>query len=280
MALAMRSSTTGFQLLSCAQPASTFLGTPVSSGFPGSLPFRNKRHGAWHPVATSAQMPERQPSFGTSLDSHTSIFANSTRPADADLCRQPVSVHYACDDGDLVFDEIDVVDDLLRWSGEDGSSIASLERSYITHAAIGRVECNSKGCRPILDDRPLRRQISPNDWVQGGAASGIESRTSEFHLRSALRDCMNEKKAPISLEFAQFLDEVWCDKVSAEKQFEAGLQASPSNSRLLTAFAKFCWKELNDTVRAEGLYKRALEVAPENAEALASYALFLWESES
>ena len=234
---------------------------------------------AWHPVATSAQLPERQPSFGVVLDSYKSIVANSSRPADADFSRQPVSVHYACDDVDLVLAEDSVVDNLPQWSGDAGSSRASLERSYITHAAIGRVECNSKGCRPILDDRPNRRHMSSDDWVQDGAASEMESRTSEFHERSAMRDSVGEKKAPISLEFAQFLDEVWCDKVSAEKQFEAGLQSSPSNSRLLTAFAKFCWKELNDAVKAEGLYKRALEVAPENAEALASYALFLWESE-
>jgi hypothetical protein len=120
----------------------------------------------------------------------------------------------------------------------------ALHGSFEAQAAVGRVECNSRGCRPIFD-RPPSAATATN----------------------------------LPKECTEFLDEVWMEKGAAESYFEGGVEANPLDSKLLCEYASFSWKLQHDADKAEDLYKQALEVAPDDADIIASYALFLWQSD-
>ena len=124
---------------------------------------------------------------------------------------------------------------------------AALQGFFETQAAVGRVECNSRGCRPIFDDE-----------------------TFEVDARS---------KTHFPKEFAEFLNVVWKEKGAAQNYFEVAVEANPLDSKLLCEYASFSWKLQHDADKAEDLYKQALEVAPNDADIIASYALFLWQSD-
>lgn len=124
---------------------------------------------------------------------------------------------------------------------------AVLQGSFETQAAVGRVECNSRGCRPIFDHESVEKATRS---------------TTQFPK-----------------EFAEFLNDVWTERGAAQKYFEVAVEANPSDSKLLCAYASFSWKLQHDADKAENLYKQALEAAPNDADIIASYALFLWQSD-
>ncbi|KAH9565045.1 hypothetical protein CY35_04G057300 [Sphagnum magellanicum] len=154
---------------------------------------------------------------------------------------------------------------------------AALRGSFETQAAVGRVECTGKGCRPIFDE-PSTASVSRDDWFsRENAFDVLESRTAAYHNRSRSRDAEIRPKPHFPLDFAEFLNEVWMENGAAEKYFEAALQADPRDPRLLSEYALFSWKSLGDADKAENLYKQALEQTPDSPDILASYALFLWQ---
>lgn len=160
--------------------------------------------------------------------------------------------------------------------------VASLERSYVTHAAVGRVECNSKGCRPILEDRWTKNSSSSestSSWNGNASHNNVGASHGTFGL-SKHQLHRRDARSHFSLEIAQLLDNIWTEKESAEKWFEAAITEAPFDVRLLSAYAKFAWKELKDMDKADCLFKRAVDEAPNDAEALAGYALFLWDHEA
>eukprot|EP00850_Spirogloea_muscicola_P009535 SM000053S17492 [mRNA] locus=s53:737290:737847:- [translate_table: standard] len=170
--------------------------------------------------------------------------------------------------------------------GHGGSSVlAALEGSYIMQAAVGRVECNSKGCRPIYDDdddqSPAPSGCADSPWQSAmEGADELESKRAAYQTRCAVRDAEVGGAHPYSVDYALFLNEVWQEKASAENHFEGAIRRSPFDARLLLGYAHFCWKTLGDATKAEHMYRRAMKEAPDSAEVLASYALFLWQSES
>nr|PNR36506.1 hypothetical protein PHYPA_022357 [Physcomitrium patens] len=155
---------------------------------------------------------------------------------------------------------------------------AALQGSFESVAAVGRVECNSRGCRPIFDDA-LEPVAFRDGWLaHDDTPDVLASRTAVFHgSRSGGLDI--GRKTHLPKEFAEFLNEMWMENGSAEKYFEFAVRSNPLDSKLLCEYACFSWKTLNNADKAEELYKQALEVAPEDADVMASYALFLWQSD-
>ncbi|KAG0627460.1 hypothetical protein M758_2G202800 [Ceratodon purpureus] len=125
---------------------------------------------------------------------------------------------------------------------------AALQGSFETQAAVGRVECNSRGCRPIFDHQTVE----------------LDTVSKTHHLPK---------------EFTEFLNDVWMENGAAQNYFEVAVEANPLDSKLLCEYASFSWKLQHDADKAEDLYKQALEVAPNDADIIASYALFLWQSD-
>eukprot|EP00897_Mesotaenium_endlicherianum_P002472 jgi/Mesen1/2252/ME000153S01480 len=226
-------------------------------------------------VEASFSQPDRHSQhriYGDRQQGHaTSTIDNSSR--------QSVAARYAVDDAcDLTEKDQEFLD---TWRGDvvPSSTVASLERSYVTEAVVGRVECNSKGCRPILDDDADLDLPSDEDWLfRHDASDVLETRTALYHSRTASPEARQEGQ--FSMDFAQFLDRVWLEKDAAQKYFEAALLRAPHDIKLLTVYAEFTWKELRDIEGAECLYRRAMAEVPDCAEALASYAFFCWQREA
>lgn len=86
------------------------------------------------------------------------------------------------------------------------TSRAALEGSFGTFAAVGRVECNSRGCRPILDD-VSELETLPDGWlVQEDAFEVLKSRTALYYSRSRNVDLGTNTHFP--KDFADFLNEM------------------------------------------------------------------------
>lgn len=171
-----------------------------------------------------------------------------------------------------------------RELGAAMAATVQLERSFVMDAVVGKVVCNSKGCRPIFpSSAPFSSQSTHDSQTSAFRSSiqGSDARTAEWPTRSSRCETDQQGCAlpQFSTEFALFVDQTWLDTETAKKYFEAALQQSPFNLRLLTSYAEFSWKQLKDAKKAEMLYKRALLESPESAEVLASYALFLWQGE-
>lgn len=124
---------------------------------------------------------------------------------------------------------------------------AALQGPFGTQAAVGRVECNSRGCRPIFYHE----------------TAGLDARS----------------KTHFPKEFSEFLNAVWMETGAAQNYFEVAVEANPLDPKLLCEYASFSWKLQHNTDKAEDLYKQALEAAPDDADIIASYALFLWQSD-
>lgn len=158
---------------------------------------------------------------------------------------------------------------------------AALQGSFTTHAAVGRVECNSRGCRPIIDDVLVPAWSLPENWLsQADASEVLESRTAVYHTRNQRRDLEVRPEPHFPKDFAVFLNEVWLENGAAEKYFELAIQADPHDSKLLSEYATFSWKSLKNLDKAEELFKQALEQTPDDHDILANYAVFLWQSDS
>lgn len=190
--------------------------------------------------------------------------------------RKDLNAAYSCLDDEASTSgssgQIDVFDKAtspLRSGSSTPEHIVCLERSYFATAAVGKVECNSKGCRPIQDDS-LECDLHAESEI-GGERWGSRSRRN---LRAIEEDHFS-KVVPGSLD-----EYVWKDVAQATNWFEAALLFSPHDAHLLHVYARFSWKEMKDYEKADSLFQRALQEAPGDAEVLASYALFLWENES
>eukprot|EP00271_Cylindrocystis_brebissonii_P014521 TRINITY_DN35895_c0_g1_i1.p1 TRINITY_DN35895_c0_g1~~TRINITY_DN35895_c0_g1_i1.p1 ORF type:complete len:328 (-),score=22.22 TRINITY_DN35895_c0_g1_i1:27-1010(-) len=166
------------------------------------------------------------------------------------------------------------------WEHQGGCGpVASLERSYVTDAAIGRVECNSKGCRPVFFSEE-ECDVSCNHWFAPELSAGESCHPGDSEPSAGL------KFAPRYSQSYAALHPI--DTSRAEKEhrvhqrcwYEAAVAQGPFDTALLTQYAKFAWNELRDAKKAEELFKQAIEGSPSNAEALASYALFLWGQEA
>lgn len=211
-------------------------------------------------------------------------------PAAVGSCRPSLAAHYAVDDGAIEGREEGSsvegrISTELRETDAAAASTEQLERSFIMDAVVGRVVCNSKGCRPIFPSAPLCTSLPDTctgrascfqGYTQGSEAqkAGYRSKVSQWEA-----DGHSCALPQFPMEFAQFVDQMWLETATAEKYYEAAVQQAPYNVRLLTRYAEFSWRQLQNAERAEALYKRALEESPESAEVLASYALFLWQGE-
>lgn len=204
--------------------------------------------------------------------------------------RASVATHYAMDD-DIAgcSQESNSSSILVDGREPDTGPVEDLQvgRTFIMDGGGGRLVCNSKGCRPLLPPA-----ISPDNFKDAPAASSstplynksvqeLDSRTAAYRATVSRREADRHSQAlpQFPMEFAQFLDQMWLEREAAEKYFEAAVQLSPYDSKLLTLYAEFSWKQLKDVDRAEVLYGRALLESPDSAEVLASYALFLWQGE-
>ncbi|GJP34916.1 hypothetical protein CLOM_g19394 [Closterium sp. NIES-68] len=172
---------------------------------------------------------------------------------------------------------------------KDDGSMTWNEPFFLAEASAGLVECNNRGCRPVF-----RKQWAPEVTDSGrsgadGHALGsclaldgaeIEGRATAFRQRQEMSAQSSKGRPSLPTEFAEFVNEVWVETVTAEKYFRDAMRRSPYDVRLLTSFAQFSWQRLHNKSQAEDLFQKALSESPDNSDALASYALFLWESES
>ncbi|XP_024366202.1 uncharacterized protein [Physcomitrium patens] len=138
------------------------------------------------------------------------------------------------------------------------SNATTFQGFFEADAASGRVECTSRGCRPIYED-----SLQLDENVRWSAPKSRPA-THEFstippHLLSDFFtvDITNELK----------------------EAFEAALQEAPCNAQLLSEFAGFTWEAMRDPDAADRLYNQALDVSPDDPDLLASHALFLWRSD-
>ncbi|KAG6553905.1 hypothetical protein Mapa_004822 [Marchantia paleacea] len=163
----------------------------------------------------------------------------------------------------------------LTAAGVDGMASA-MEGSFETDASVGRVECNSRGCRPIYDDNNRTLVVGRDDEEE---FSSLETRAAVYAARSLTKDLEIRPTVSFPLDFAEFLNEVWMEKTTATKYFEIALKKSPNDGKVLLQYAQFAWKVLGDLDKADELFARALEDAPNDADAHATYALFLWQTD-
>lgn len=153
---------------------------------------------------------------------------------------------------------------------------SAMQGSFETDASVGRVECNSRGCRPIYDDNNRTLVVGRDDEEE---FSSLETRAAVYAARSLTKDMEIRPTVSFPLDFAEFLNEVWMEKTTATKYFEIALKKSPNDGKLLLQYAQFAWKVLGDLDKADELFARALEDAPNDADAHAIYALFLWQTD-
>ncbi|CAI7761094.1 unnamed protein product [Closterium sp. NIES-54] len=173
---------------------------------------------------------------------------------------------------------------------KDDVSMAWNEPFFLAEASVGLVECNSRGCRPVFR-QPWSPEVtdSGRSGTDGHASPGpcssldgaeIQGRAVAFRQRLEKNAESSKGRPSLPTEFAEFVNEVWMETVTAEKYFRDAMRRSPYDVRLLTSFAQFSWQRLHNKTQAEDLFQKALNESPDNSDALASYALFLWESES
>ncbi|KAL3699722.1 hypothetical protein R1sor_017744 [Riccia sorocarpa] len=158
-----------------------------------------------------------------------------------------------------------------------GLGEASLQWSFETDASVGRVECNSRGCRPVYDED--QTAVKGRGEEQEDEFSSIETRAAVYSARSLTRDMEIRPYINFPLDFAEFLNEVWLEKSYASKYFELALKKNPNDGKTLLQYAEFAWKTLGDLDKADELFTRALEELPHDSDALALHSLFLWQSD-
>ncbi|KAJ7294800.1 hypothetical protein O6H91_06G049700 [Diphasiastrum complanatum] len=167
----------------------------------------------------------------------------------------------------------------------ENSGVASRSRSvtkgsFQADADIGRVECSNRGCRPVYEE-DVSFDALEDDWLtQESAGTVLESRIAIYHNRASKKDQEERHKPSFSQDFAEFLSEVWIEKGSAEKYYEAALNEDRHNAKLLVQYAQFAWSTLANVSKAEKLFKEAISESPDDPHILASYAHFLWQSEA
>ena len=158
-----------------------------------------------------------------------------------------------------------IVENSIGSAGLQGSS-------FVAEAAVGRVECTGRGCRPIFDEDEYTQANTHENHGKRNAAEWVKL------VWDSDQNCNTDE-----LEGAEFeelpngggaLVEDCCESV--KKAFEAALEA-----RLLsTCAAGFAWKARGDSRAAEEVYSQALGVLPcDVTDLLASQAHYLWQSE-
>lgn len=248
-----------------------------------SLPLHNQQHS----VGLTGQAGTSGVGSATRLSDSAPASTSRPYPSGSGGNRASVATRYAVDD-----DVTDCREDggarVMDWREPDAVPLAGaqVERTFVMDAAVGRVVCNSKGCRPIFYppsacEHRTDTASTTNSLSYRSSVQDLDSQTTMYRAKVSQREADKQGHAlpQFPMEFAQFLDQMWMEDEAAEKYFEAAVQQSPYNSRLLTLYAEFSWKKLKDPKRAELLYGRALLESPNSAEALASYALFLWQGE-
>ncbi|CAI5478508.1 unnamed protein product [Closterium sp. Yama58-4] len=120
---------------------------------------------------------------------------------------------------------------------KDDVSMAWNEPFFLAEASVGLVECNSRGCRPVFR-QPWSPEATGSGRIgtDGHASSGpcssldgaeIEGRAVAFRQRME-RNAENSKARPsLPTEFAEFVNEVWVETVTAEKYFRDAMRRSP-----------------------------------------------------
>lgn len=157
-----------------------------------------------------------------------------------------------------------IVENSIGSAGLQGSS-------FVAEAAVGRVECTGRGCRPIFDE---------DEYTQDNTHENHSKRNAELVKLAwdSNQNCNTDEL--VGPDFEELpngggaLVEDCCESV--KKAFEAALEA-----RLLsTCAAGFAWKARGDSRAAEEMYSQALGVLPcDVTDLLASQAHYLWQSE-
>lgn len=157
-----------------------------------------------------------------------------------------------------------IVENSIGSAGLQGSS-------FVAEAAVGRVECTGRGCRPIFDE---------DEYTQDNILENHSKRNAELVklMWDSDKNCNTDELVGADFEElpngGRALVEDCCESV--KKAFEAALEA-----RLLsTCAAGFARKAMGDSRAAEELYSQALGALPcDVTDLLASQAHYLWQSE-
>eukprot|EP00271_Cylindrocystis_brebissonii_P011551 TRINITY_DN29406_c0_g1_i1.p1 TRINITY_DN29406_c0_g1~~TRINITY_DN29406_c0_g1_i1.p1 ORF type:complete len:472 (+),score=35.87 TRINITY_DN29406_c0_g1_i1:242-1657(+) len=174
----------------------------------------------------------------------------------------------------------------VRYTGTNaGSSIASLERSYITDAAVGRVECNSKGCRPILFDQPSDEELEDNGWLrQESVGEVMERRRRHAHgflyrntgVSTEATTCQLSVPRPASPLPAPLPTQLPCPTPNTAPTSPPSSSSSSPHS-LSSEFSLFLDEVWTKTDVAAQWFEEAIHQSPLDSRLLASYARFAWK---
>ncbi|CAM6117768.1 unnamed protein product [Calypogeia fissa] len=156
-------------------------------------------------------------------------------------------------------------------------------KNFEAEVKAGRVECTSRGCRPIFDNHTSNDSnccvlpVEDGVWADEEAFSLLEARAASYTERRTVRDLEICPDVSFPVDFAEFVNDVWKEKSTAAKYFEIAMKRSPNDANMLVRYAQFAWKTLGDLDKADELFARAVEMSHENSELQSMYALFLWQ---
>lgn len=164
------------------------------------------------------------------------------------------------------------------------SESAQQRTAFDADVEAGRIECSSRGCRPIFHDTTQEdcRVLVGEDAVWGDyeAFSRLEARAASYTEKRTVRDLEICPDVSFPLDFAEFVNDVWKERSTATKYFEIALQRNPNDANVLVRYAQFAWKTLGDIDKADELFARAVEKSHDEGSDLQSmYALFLWQTD-
>lgn len=163
-------------------------------------------------------------------------------------------------------------------------SDSTQQATFEAQVKAGRLECGSRGCRPIVkapsaDDWCASTVVKDEDWDNDEAFRSLEARAALYTERRTVRDLEISPEIGFPLDFAEYINDVWQEKSLARNYYEIAMKKNPNDATVLLRYAQFAWKTLGDLDKADELFTRAVEESQSDSDVHAMHALFLWQTD-